>query len=221
MYKLKQDTFLIAILNLLPERRYKGIGRRPIPNSILIPIILDFLWNGLRWKDINHSITCWNYLHELQRRGLFKKILNLINRKTTKFKSKKVSIDCSELESFNLNKECSFSGKSWNYCTKLTLEVDQDYIPLSILFNKGSAPDTRELDKLISKKKKLPVEMHLDKGFENYERRRKLKIQGCQVRMEQKIYKNNRKRGDKFHCSEEEKGQRLRDTLHGYRTLEQ
>ncbi|MBD3329458.1 transposase [Candidatus Dojkabacteria bacterium] len=50
----------------------------------------------------------------------------------------------------------------------------------------------------------MPYELLLDKGYENYERRRRLKQLNCQVRMEMKRGKN-RKRGPRFKFTQEDK----------------
>ena len=49
--------------------------------------------------------------------------------------------------------------------------------------------------------------MFLDKGYEKYERRRELKKQNCQVRMEMKKGKN-KKRGPRFKFTQEHKRMR-------------
>ncbi len=72
--------------------------------------------------------------------------------------------------------------------------------------DKGSSHDSKILDKILHKKTlKLPYELFLDKGYEKYERRRKLKKRNCQLRIEMKKQAKNKKRGPRFLFTREHK----------------
>ena len=112
-------------------------------------------------------------------------------------------VDSTDIVSYKTNGLVKYSGKYHNYCTKLTIAVTEDLIPVSFSIDKGSRSDSKILDDIL-KKTKLPYELFLDKGYENYMRRRILKLHNCQVRMEMKKGKN-KKRGPKFKFTEEHK----------------
>ena len=60
---------------------------------------------------------------------------------------------------------------------KLTTATDVDNMTVIFLLDEGSLSDSKILDKLLKKQGKLPYELFLDKGYENYERRRALKTE--------------------------------------------
>lgn len=131
---------------------------------------------------------------ECQRRGLFKLFFKNLNKDFRKYRTKRSIVDSTELESFNFSCEVNYSGKSHKYAAKITVEINDEYIPLSLQFAKGSTAESKEIDKFLLNKDKLPYELYLDMGYEKYERRRELKKKGCQVHMEQKIRKNSKKK---------------------------
>jgi hypothetical protein len=208
MLKDTHFEFINQLGSFLPDRKAGKRGTKPISKFILLQEVFKMIKDGLDWRDIKHSSTCRSYIKECQRRGEFKNFFQFLTEEFTKFKNKKSIIDSSELESYNYANEVSYSGKSHNHSTKLTLEINDNYIPLYFSFGKGTSPDSLELDKWLLEKEKLPYELYLDMGYERYTRRREFKERGCQVRMEQKIKENSRKRGPRFIYTDEHKKER-------------
>jgi hypothetical protein len=202
--------FINQISIFFPERRKGKRGPDPIPKEVLLNEIFMLINKGLGWRDIRHPTVCRNYLEEVQRRGIIKNMFHFLSKEFTKFRVKESIIDTTELESYDFINEVSYSGKSHNNSTKLLLEITPEYIPIGFIFSKGSYPDSKLLDKYLSQKEKLPYKLNMDKGFENYARRRSLKRLGCQVYIEQKNIKNNRKRGPRFSYSKENKRERTK-----------
>jgi hypothetical protein len=205
-----QIEFINQISKLFPDRRSGKRGPKPIGKNIILTELFKLIKHGLGWRNISHSTVCRNYLLEIQRRGKIKNIFQFLVKEFTKFKPKKTIIDSTELESYDFILQVSYSGKSHNYSTKLLLEITEDYIPIGFIFSKGSFPDSRLFDNYLLQKENLPYKMILDMGFERYDRRRELKQKGCQIYMEQKIKKNNRKRGPRFTYTKEHKRERTK-----------
>lgn len=203
-----QLEFINQISKLFPERRKGKRGPDPISKEVILTELFKLIKYGLGWRQINHPTVCRNYILEIQRRGKIKNIFQFLTKVFTKFRTPVSIIDTTELESYDFILQVSYSGKSHNYSTKLLLEITDDYTPIGFKFTKGSYSDSKLLDKYLSEKYKLPYKIILDMGFENYERRRILKKQGCQIYMEQKIKRNSRKRGPRFTYSKEHKKER-------------
>ena len=210
MFKLndKEKEYIRQVTRYLPKRRKGRRGPSPIKKEVIITEIYKLIKTNCGWRNIEHSTTCRKYISECQRRGTIKNFFNYLTKEYKKFRPKKVSIDSSLLESYKNLKEVNYSGKSRNYCTKFTLAINSEYVPLYFSFAKGTISESQQLDEMRSKMDKLPYELFLDQGFEKYDRRRILKLNGCQVRMQQKIMKNNRKRGPKFVFTDEHRRER-------------
>ena len=204
----KEKTFLNQLAKSLPDRKRGKRGPDKISKEILLKEIFKLIKTNCGWRNIEHSSTCRNYINECQRRSKIKNYFNYLTIEYKRFKQKKFIVDSSLLHSYNIPKGVSYSGKSHNYCTKLTLGINDKYIPLEFNFGKGSKSDSEQLNKMLANMNKLPLEMYLDMGYENYERRRYLKSKNCQVRMKQTVRGKNRKRGPKFVFKDEHKEER-------------
>jgi hypothetical protein len=203
MNSTTQD-FICELESFLPARRTSKVGRPPIPVNIIITELYKLFKFNLGWRNIKHKNTCRKYLNEIQRRGLLNKFFNLQIEHLTQFRPEKTIVDSSDIASFKVKDKVRYSGKYHNYCLKMTVEVTEDLVPLTWSIDKGTSSDSKILEKILQKQRKLPYELLLDKGYENYERRRKLQKKNCQVRMEMKKSKN-RKRGKRFQFTEEQK----------------
>lgn len=207
-----QKEYIKHISIFLPTRRCGKRGPKPIPKEILVEQLFLKFRKGLSWKDLENSTVCYNYFNMLQKRGEFSKFFKNLVEDITKNRIPETIIDSTDIESYKVNGLVAYSGKYHNYCIKPTIEVTKDLIPVDYSIDKGTIPDSIILDKILKNKenkgKKLPYNLYLDKGYEKYERRRKLKKQNCQVRMEQKNTTNNRKRGPKFTFNEDHKATR-------------
>ncbi len=210
MFKLKNEEkkYIKQLSQKLPERRQGKRGPKPIEKIEIITELYKLIRTNCGWRNIKYSTTCRKYLEECQRRGKIKNFFHFLIKDYKKFKPKKVSIDSSLLESYRNQREVNYSGKSHNYCTKFTLAINENYIPVAFNFAKGSKSESAQLDKMLLDMNKLPYELFMDMGYERYDRRRKLKKQGCQVRMQQAIRGKNRKRGPKFVYEREHKCER-------------
>lgn len=202
------ESYVSALEEYLPERKSKRIGRPKIPaKTILYELIKLFKYN-YGWRNIKHKTVCYQYLKEIQRRGEVKKFFNFLTKDLNSKRLAKTIIDSSDIVSYKTNNLVKYSGKYHNYCIKVSLEVTPEYVPVSFSIDYGSKSDSLILDKMIADKDKLPYELFLDKGYERYDRRRNLKKQNCQLRIEMKKSDKNRKRGPQFKFTSEQKKQR-------------
>ena len=203
-----QKRFICHLCNYLPTRRAGKRGTKPIAKEVLITQIYRLFRANCGWREIEHSSTVRNYLYEIQRRNKFKDFFTFLTLEETKYRIKKTVIDSTDIVSYKTNHLIKFSGKYHNYCFKMTIEINQNCVPILVRVDKGNEPDSIIFDKTLLNKGKLPYELFLDKGYEKYERRIKLKTKNCQLRIEMKNYANNRKRGPKFTFNKEHKNQR-------------
>ena len=184
-------------IELLPDRKGGKRGPRPIAKEVLAEGLFLRLRYNVCWEDIPHGYTVWRYFQELQRSGFFSRtILELIGDKK---RPAKLVIDSTNVNTYHGVSMSKYNGKYHNDCIKFTLAMTEDDKVVDFIISKGSMHDSKILDTFLSKKSFiLPYELFLDKGYENYSRRRVLKKQNCQVRMQQKNYAKNKKRGPRF-----------------------
>ena len=206
-----EKSFINHLCIHLPNRKGGRRGPNPIPKKVLIKQLFILFKTNCGWRSIKHSSTCRNYLEELQKRSKFKNFFNFVIQEYKKFRPPKTTVDSTDLPSFKTLSSIKYSGKYHNYCLKLTVEFTPEYVPLDFRVDSGTEPDSYILDKMLLGKQQLPYELHMDKGYEKYERRRELKEQGCQVRMEMKKCDKSRKRGPRFKFTDEHK--RLRSDI--------
>ena len=147
----KEISYINLLCEFLPHRQRGCRGPKPISKYVLITELFKLCRCGLNWRRIEHSTTVRRYMESCQRRGLYKKFFNNLNINFKKFRPKKSIIDSTEVESFNFRKEVSYSGKSHKYAAKITVEINDAYIPLSIQFAKGSSSESKEFDKVLLK----------------------------------------------------------------------
>lgn len=202
------ESYINALGEYLPERKTKQIGRPKVPARVILYELIKLFKYNYGWRNIKHKTVCYQYLKELQRRGEFKNFFKLLTKELNSKRLSKTIIDSSDIVSYKTNGLVKYSGKYHNYCIKVSLEITPEYIPISFSIDPGSKSDSLILDKMLTGKEKLPYELYLDKGYERYDRRRELKKQNCQVRMESKKYVKSRKRGPRFKFTDEQKKQR-------------
>jgi len=198
------DSFIAELNSFLPERKKPKVGRPPISSKLILYELFKLFRTNCGWRNIKHTTVCYQYLKEIQRRGLLQKFFNLQTKDLKKYRPPTTIVDSSNIDSYRVSRQVKYSGKYHNYCLKMTLEVTVDLIPLTWSIDTGSSSDSKILDKILQKQERLPYEMYLDKGYERYDRRRELQKQNCQVRMEMKKGKN-KKRGKKFQFTDEQK----------------
>jgi IS5 family transposase len=180
----------------LPDRKKKSLGPSPIPKEALIYGLLFWLRTGCPWRYVPHSATVRRYFLELQRRGFFLKLMQTLF--WYNYRPQKAIIDATNINTWRGAPWSQYSAKYHNHCIKLTVVATPLKRLLEFFIDPGAVHDSRILDKNLYKWEKLPYELYADKGYESYTRRRKLQKNNCQVRMEQKKYSKNRKRGPHF-----------------------
>ena len=183
-------------LEILPERRGGKRGPRPIPRETLVRAFLLWLRTGCSWREVAHSATVRRYFRECQRRGILFK--NIPLAKNGKRRLRKVVIDATNINTYRGAPSSRYSGKYHNYCIKLTIIVTEQGELVDYSLDLGSTHDSKIFDQMLMNMPKFPYEILADKGYENYARRRVLKKYGCQLRIEQKNYAKNKKRGPRF-----------------------
>lgn len=201
------DSFLSELEKFLPSRNIPKVGRPPVPTKVILYELFRLFRYNYGWRNVKHKTVCFNYFKEIQRRGLLQKFFNLQTQHLKNHRPSKTIVDSSDIVSYKVNNDVRYSGKYHNYCLKMTLEVTEEFVPLTWSIDYGTASDSKILDKLLQKQDKLPYEMYLDKGYENYYRRRELMHRNCQIRMEMKKSKN-RKKGKRFQFTHEQKKKR-------------
>ena len=198
-----EKEYINHLVEFLPERRAGKRGPKPVGKGTLVTQLYKKFKHGLRWRDLEHATVCHNYFSELQRRGEFKNYLNFQTKKFKKVRQAKTIVDSSDMESYKTNNLVAYSGKYHNDCIKMTIEITPEYIPINFCLSKGTEPDSKVIDEMLIHNQKLPYELFLDKGYEKYERRRDLKKQNCQVRLEMKKIDKSRKKGPRFVFTQE------------------
>jgi len=209
----QKDEQLIQLLcTVLPERRRGKRGPAPLPKKALVRALFWWLRTGCAWRYVEHSASVRRYFFELQRRGILLK--NLKSIISLKYRPHIAIADTTNINTWINAPLSSYSGKYHNYCTKLLLFITNDSSICHFSLYAGSLHDSKIFDKYISQTQKLPYELFLDKGFESYPRRRFLKSRNCQVRMQQRHYTNNKKRGPRFLFSHAHKKTRVQVESH-------
>lgn len=191
----------------LPDRKIQRRGPAPIKKEALVLGLLFWLRTGCPWRDVPHAATVRRYFRELHRRGYLSSLLR--SMLYVQHRPDQAIIDATNIDTWKGAPRSQYSGKYHNYCIKLTLSVTPEKHLLDYSIDNGSVHDSKILDNMLSKCEMLPYELFLDKGYESYMRRRQLQKDNCQVRMEQKHYTNNRKRGPRFRFSKSHSVTRL------------
>lgn len=203
-----QESFINQILPLFPQRRRGKRGPHPISKKVIVTEIFKLIKFGLGWRNISHSTVCRNYIKECQRRGTITNVFHFLTKELRRYRSKVSIIDSTFIKSSRHHKQSSYARKFRNFCTKLTVEINPDYIPLSFRFSTGHVNDKKDLDIMLRDRKKLPYEILLDGGYDSYQRRRLLRQRGCQARIEWIIHGTNRKKGRGFTFTKEHRRER-------------
>lgn len=183
------DDQLAFVARRLPELRAKT-GRPGYTNLELLPGILKVLRSGSRWRDLDRKnypsgITHWRRLRFWQQAGAFEDLwiymLELL-LKSHKLVLKSASIDGTLIPSFAFADTTSYSGKHHKTGTKVSLVVDENGLPLSVVEARGSTHDITLAPKTVER---IPrsiarqIEMMLgDKGYDSAPFRSFLKGQG-------------------------------------------
>ncbi len=81
-------------------------------------------------------------MEECQRRGMYKKFFKNLNKNFKKYRPRKSIVDSTEIESFKFKRGVAYSGKSHKYTCKITVEINEEYIPLTVIFAKGSSAES-------------------------------------------------------------------------------
>jgi len=202
------ELLVQKLTSLLPDRRQHKKGRPQIPKETLVRGFLLRLQTGCQWRFIQHERSVRRYFHELQRRGIFFNLL--LEQIFTENRPPQAIIDATNINTWRGAPYAQYSGKYHNYCIKLTISITPQKELLDFSLDPGAKHDSKILDDMVCKCDKLPYELFLDKGYESYLRRRKLKTHNCQVRMEQKYYDKNRKRGPRFRFTDAHKQTRTK-----------
>ena len=211
----KEKKFIHKLIEFFPERIKWSRWPKSLSKEILIPEIFRRIRYWIPYRDLKHWSTCHAYIKELQRRGYIKKLLDKTKASSPdKGKIKKLIVDSTNILSYRINRLVNFSGKSHNYCFKISIAIDDNYIVKKILLSQWTLWDSKILDKMFQVRASLPKELFLDNWYEKYSRRREYKGYGCQIRMPMKrsYTKNlnckkvtNRKPWPKFRFSREHK----------------
>lgn len=203
--KLVSKTVFLELLKRLPIRKQKRMGRKRAAKEALLCGILQVLVNGVSWNKIAWCgcsyVSCWRYIHELQRRGKLKVIFTLLAREKTD--THIGSIDTTTVHSFEFKRGVGWNGKDRVAGTKISLFADRNGHPADVAFGKGNIHDKNFLPihvkNTVGMRKKI---LNLDMHYMSAELRRSLRKKGIWVNMKVRNQDYRRKRGPKFRFDE-------------------
>ena len=133
----------LYLLNLLPNPKFNNTGRPKCEKEALLRGLIKVLKYGIPWNELDidgaSGTSCWRYFNEIQRRGLFKLIFQVLVDEHLDIEIS--SIDSSTATSFHFKNGVGFSGKHKKYETKVSVLSDKSGFPCDIEFGKGSKHD--------------------------------------------------------------------------------
>ena len=192
---------LDLLVSLLPNPKYKGTGRPrcnklDLVNGILIHLMYSVPWNNI-FMDKASGTSCFRYFKELQRRALFKQLLNMIVDGVLDLSN--IAIDSSTITSFRFKQDVGFDGKHKKHGTKVSLIIDANGIPFELITAKGNTHDLKLLHKNLQNiSLKQGSTINLDKGYTSIDLRRSLNKKKIKVNMETRSRDYIHKKGPKF-----------------------
>jgi len=204
--KLVKKKVWEELLQLLPTPKQKRYGRKRVSQQALLNGILQVLVNGVAWNKIADcgasGVSCWRYMCEIQRRGKFKLIYEVIaNVKTDIIEC---ALDTTTVTSFRFSYLVGWDGKHKKNGTKVSLLADKNGLPADVIFGKGNSHDltflSEHLRKTIGRRKRI---LNLDKGYTSINMRRTLRQKGIQINMETRKGDYKHKKGPKFKLNKE------------------
>ena len=86
MFKLtaQEERFIEGISSFLPTRRPGKRGPKPVDKTTIVrQLFIKFKYN-IGWRRLEHATVCYNYFTQMQKRGMWKKFLNLITKELKK-----------------------------------------------------------------------------------------------------------------------------------------
>lgn len=203
--KLVSKKVFKELLKCLPTNKQKRFGRKRIAKEALLCGILQVLVNGVSWSKIARCgcsyVSCWRYLHELERRGKLKLILKLLAREKTD--THMGSIDTTTIRSFEFTRGVGWNGKDRIAGTKVSLFADRYGYPVDVVVDKGNIHDKDfipiHMKNTVGMRKKM---LNLDMHYMSAVLRRDLRKKGIWVNMKVRDQDYRRKKGPKFRFDE-------------------
>lgn len=203
--KLVKKKVWHTLLHLLPTPRQKKEGRRRANKEALLNGILQVLVNGVAWSKIATCgcgyASCWRYFHELERRGTFKLIYQLLAQE--KVTISEGAIDTTTASSFKFTRMTGWDDHHKKVGTKISIFSDKVGLPADVIFGPGDKPDPDFLEEhwenTMGRSRKI---LNLDKLYVSLTRRREFRQRGTKINMQMKTNDYKRKRGPKFSFDE-------------------
>lgn len=203
--KLVSKKVFRELLHCLPTHKQKRFGRKRIVKKALLCGILQVLVNGVSWNKIAWCgcsyVSCWRYVHELQRRGKLKLIFKRLAKKKTD--TRIGSIDTTTIRSFEFARGIGWNGKDRVAGTKVSLFVDRYGYPADAVISKGNIHDKNfipaHMKNTVGMRKKI---LNLDMHYMSAVLRRDLRKKGIWVNMKVRDQDYRRKKGPKFKFDE-------------------
>ena len=204
--KLVSKKVFKELLKCLPTNRQQRLGRKRIAKEALLCGILQVLVNGVSWNKMAWCgcsyVSCWRYMHELQRRGKLKLILRELSKLKTDITEG--SIDTTTASSFEFKHCTGWDGNNKKVGTKISVFSDNNGLPADVTFGKGNADDKSMLPghikNTVSRRKR---KINLDMKYMSLALRRNMRKKGIKINMKVREQDYRRKRGPKFQFDEE------------------
>ncbi len=199
--KLVSKKVFLELLKRLPSDKQRRFGRKRIAKEALLFGILQVLVNGVSWNKIAWCgcsyVSCWRYIHKLQRRGKLKLIFNILAREKTD--TRIGSIDTTTIRSFEFERGIGWNGKDRIAGSKVSIFADKNGQPADVAFGKGNIHDKNfipiHVKNTIGMRKNI---LNLDMHYMSALLRRDLRKKGIWVNMKVRNQDYRRKRGPKF-----------------------
>jgi putative transposase len=171
-----QSAILCAVQKFVPT----NVEGRPRSNPVdMLDFMCHILWTGAPWRSLGKRFSTvhgtfirWSRAHvfEIAYRALLK-----LERRTTSRKSRFACIDSSFVKNI-YGRDCVGRNPTdrGRNATKVSALVDQDGIPLSLVFFPGNVSDQRTVQETLSGAPN-PARMtplYADKGYDSKENRR-------------------------------------------------
>jgi len=197
--KLVSKQVWEELLQVLPTPKQKYYGRKRVSQQALLNGVLQVLVNGVGWNNIANCgaspTSCWRYMQEIQRRGIFKLVYEVLALQETDITE--CAVDTTTITSFKFKQLTGWNGKHKKIGSKISLLTDKNGLPADVLFGKGNTHDlkflSKHIERTVGRHKRI---LNLDKGYTSLQLRRDLRDE-----TRRRDYKH--KKGPKFRLNKE------------------
>lgn len=206
---LVSDALWERIEPLLPPpkpRRFRYPGRQPINPRKALTGIIFVLKTGIPWEDLPQEMgcgcgmTCWNYLHDWQRAGVWKRLHQVLLaelQEADKIDWSRAVVDSTHARALGGGEKTGPNPTDRRKLgTKHHLATDGQGIPLAVTITGSNVHDVKEMLPVVDAipdvrgkvghPKKRPAELYADRAYHSAEHSRQLRSRGIRPRIAQR-----------------------------------